>query len=38
LHRYGDASNGYMAVLSMTENLLGKDHPRVQQVKEKMTF
>lgn len=38
LHRYGEASNGYMAVLSMTENLLGKDHPRVQQVKEKMTF
>jgi len=38
LHRYGEASNGYMAVLSMTENLLGKDHPRVQRVKEKMTF
>ena len=38
LRRYGDASNGYMAVLSMTESLLGKHHPRVQAVKEKMSF
>ena len=37
-HRFGDASNGYMAVLTMVENLLGKDHPRTLIVKQKMNF
>ena len=38
LERYGEASNGYMAVVTMIENLFGKDHPRIQTVKEKMNF
>lgn len=36
--RYGEASNAYMAVISMVENLLGKDNERIQKVKEKMEF
>ena len=36
--RYTEASDGYMAVLTMSENLLGKHHPRVQIVKDKMNF
>ena len=38
LGRYGEASNHYMAVLSMVESLLGKNHPRISRVKEKMAF
>lgn len=36
--RMGDASNAYMAVLTMVENLLGRNHPRIERVKEKMKF
>lgn len=36
--RLGDASNNYMAVISMTEKLMGKDCNRIQAVKEKMNF
>ena len=35
---YLQASNGYMAVLTMTENLLGPNDPRIARVKEKMCF
>lgn len=38
LGRYGDASNSYMSVVSMLEQLLGPDHPRITVVKEKMVF
>lgn len=36
--RYGDASNAYMAVLSMLTSLLGPDCPRIADVKKKMDF
>ena len=36
--RKGDASNAYMAVLTMVENLLGPTHPRLADVKKKMSF
>lgn len=36
--RLGDASNNYMAVITMTEKLMGKDCRRIQAVKEKMNF
>ena len=36
--RLGDASNAYMAVLTMVENLLGAAHPRMDAVKKKMAF
>ena len=36
--RRGDASNAYMAVLTMVEDLLGPTHPRIADVKEKMRF
>jgi len=36
--RLGEASNGYMAVLSMVEDLLGSSHSRIAVVKEKMSF
>ena len=36
--RYSEASNAYMAVLTMAENLLGKEDKRVEQVKKKMDF
>lgn len=36
--RYGDASNAYMAALSIAESLLGKNHSRIQKLKEKMSF
>ena len=36
--RYGEASNAYMAVVSMTENLMGKDCERITLVKQKMNF
>lgn len=36
--RYGEASNAYMAALSIAESLLGKDHSRSQKLKEKMSF
>ncbi len=35
---YGSASNYYMAVVSSVERLGGKNHPRLQTVKEKMCF
>ena len=35
---YSAASNEYMAVLSMAEILLGKQHPRLEQIKKKMDF
>lgn len=38
LGSYGEASNAYMAVISMTEGLWGKDHPRIERVKAKMNF
>ena len=34
----GEASNGYMAAVSMIESLLGKDDPRIDTVKQKMMF
>lgn len=36
--RYGEASNGYMAVITMAEKLLGKDCERIASVKEKMKY
>ena len=36
--RLGDASNGYIAVISMVENLMGEDSDRIRIVKEKMNF
>lgn len=36
--RYGEASNAYMAVVSMLEKLYGPECDRVQKVKEKMKF
>lgn len=36
--KYGEASNAYMAVITMVENLLGKENERIQKVKEKMDF
>ena len=36
--RLGEASNAYMAVLSMLEGLFGRDDPRLLAVKEKMDF
>ena len=36
--RVGDASNAYMAVLTMVKNLLGEAHPRLERVKQKMIF
>lgn len=38
LGNYGEASNAYMAVITMVEGLLGKDHPRIRTVKDKMNF
>ncbi len=35
---YLKASNGYMAVLTMSENLFGPDDPRIARVKQKMYF
>ncbi len=36
--RYGDASNCYMAVISMLTTTLGPDCPRIETVKKKMDF
>ena len=36
--RYGEASNAYMAVISMVEKLFGKDSDRIESVKQKMDF
>jgi len=36
--RMAEASNAYMAVLTMVENLLGSNHPRIAKVKAKMDF
>lgn len=38
MKRYAEASNGYMAVITMTENLMGKECERIQSVKKKMDF
>ncbi len=38
MEQYGDASNAYMAVISMLENLYGSDCERIQKVKKKMMF
>lgn len=35
---YGAASNEYMAVLTMAEVLLGSQHPRLERIKQKMSF
>lgn len=36
--RYGEASNAYMAVISMVENLFGQENKRIFSVKEKMNY
>ncbi len=36
--RLGEASNAYMAVFTMMENLFGKNDPRLVSVKKKMNF
>lgn len=38
LERYGEASNSYMSVISMLENLYGENYDRIEKVKEKMMF
>ncbi len=38
LGNYGEASNGYMAVITMVESLLGTEDPRIASVKQKMNF
>lgn len=35
---YGAASNEYMAVLAMAEVLFGNQHPRLERIKQKMSF
>lgn len=37
-HRFGQASDGYIAALNMLEKLFGKEHPRIHTLKEKMNF
>lgn len=36
--RLGEASNAYMAVISICEKLFGEDDPHIREVKEKMNF
>lgn len=38
LEKYGDASNAYMSVISMLENLYGENYERIETVKNKMMF
>lgn len=38
LEKYGDASNAYMSVISMLENLYGENYERIEKVKKKMLF
>lgn len=38
LERYGEASNAYMSVISMLENLYGENYERIEKVKKKMLF
>ena len=38
LEKYGDASNAYMSVVSMLENLYGDNYERIEKVKKKMMF
>ena len=38
LKKYGDASNAYLSVISMLENLYGENYERIEKVKEKMMF
>lgn len=38
LGKYGEASNAYMSVVSMLENLYGDNYERIEKVKKKMMF
>lgn len=38
MRRYPEAANAYTAALSMAEKLFGEDHPRAEQIKQKMDF
>ena len=38
LGKYGEASNAYMSVISMLENLYGENYERIETVKKKMLF
>lgn len=38
LEKYGEASNAYMSVINMLENLYGENYERIEKVKNKMMF
>ena len=38
LGKYGEASNAYMQIVSMLENLYGDNYERIEKVKKKMMF